>query len=105
MCGLQVYRARLDDREEVALKFLDAESVVSEATMARFLDEIGILQACRHDRIVGFIGAWIDRVRCHLLPFLPFCHSARMLTDLACLLPSVVCACMPDMLVASYMTE
>ncbi|KAK9796338.1 hypothetical protein WJX73_009316 [Symbiochloris irregularis] len=57
----QVYKARLDDTTEVAIKFLNpAELSGSIAAQRRkFEEEIQIMRMCEHPNIVGFLGCWV----------------------------------------------
>ena len=63
--SVQVYKAELDGYKEVAVKFLIPSSHAGDArSMKKFADEIGIMRACRDGNVVGFIGAWLQTVRC-----------------------------------------
>lgn len=77
---VQVYRAKLDGFNEVAVKVLAAESdSPAEERMRMFLEEINIMRACRDPHIVLFIGAWAHKVTQGCLASVPFGVSAASL--------------------------
>lgn len=59
---MQVYKAKLDGFNEVAVKVLAAEAASPEENMRRLCEEIDIMRACRDPHIVLFIGAWAHKV-------------------------------------------
>ena len=59
----QVYAAVLDGYENVAVKFVPPNAMANAAQQGvNVQSEISIMRACRHDNIVGFLGAWLDEV-------------------------------------------
>lgn len=53
----QVVKARLDSVDDVAVKLFQNNAAVPARTHKQFMSEISIMNACRHNNIVNFIGA------------------------------------------------
>lgn len=61
--AFQVFKALLDNNEEVAIKFLNPSDVgVQEAQRDRFKMEIQIARLCCHEYVVRCLGAYADKV-------------------------------------------
>lgn len=60
----QVYKAKLDGKFEVAVKFLNpAEAGGFRASHRRkFEEEISIMRMCQHDNVISFLGCWATEV-------------------------------------------
>lgn len=59
---MQVFKARLDDSKDVAVKYLNHEAAASQANVERFMAEINLLQTCRDASIVACLGAYAHKV-------------------------------------------
>ena len=55
----QVYKALLDGLTEVAIKFVRAERSSSTSALQKFEMEINIMRACKSEKVVRFLGAWV----------------------------------------------
>ena len=58
----QVYKAVLDNNQEVAVKFFNPEQVAGSLAASRE-SEIQIMRMCNHTAIVGLHGCWVRQVR------------------------------------------
>ena len=58
----QVYKANLDEVKEVAVKFLNPGVDNDMLSMRTFAAEVDIMRQSRDSNIVGFLGAWLQRV-------------------------------------------
>ena len=74
---LQVYKAKLDGSEEVAVKFFNPAEISGSLSShrRRFEEEIQIMRMCQHPNIVGFLGCWVMSVRRLSRSSLPPCGS------------------------------
>ena len=59
---MQVYKARLDDVRDVAVKLLNPGTADADLTLQKFVREVNIMRACCDRNIVSLLGAWARHV-------------------------------------------
>lgn len=60
----QVCKAKLDQVQDVAVKFLHTEGTLYEAeSLRRFAEEVALVREAHDAAIVAFRGAWLSTVR------------------------------------------
>ena len=57
-----MFKATLDGDKVVAIKFVMADSSYDARSMTRFAREIKICHSCRNEYVVGFVGAFLQKV-------------------------------------------
>lgn len=64
LCGMQVFQAKLDLADDVAIKFLNPSSVRgNKLHQEKFESEVRIMLLCQHTNVIACMGAFITEVR------------------------------------------
>lgn len=93
---MQVYKARLDGVDDVAVRFIDSQPHTRDSVRAEFMTEINLLNACRHAGLVSFIGFWEQDVR----------YTPHFLQLKHCLFPCAPhCMVLPDRMALAAVTQ
>lgn len=76
-----VFKALLDDVNEVAIKRLNASALANaDVQLVKFREEIELMAACRHKNLVQFLGASMEPQAMFMVGPLPLPHPALRAT-------------------------
>ena len=80
---MQVYKGRLDEVKDVAVKFFD-RAQIDEHAQQRFTAEVSLLRAMRDANIVSCMGAWLQADLAFMVRSCACCNEPPVATSSMC---------------------